>query len=128
MRGRCSTPQAMLIRRFIPPEKPLTGSSARSSSPVARRAHFTWPVRSGARETVQTPEGREVFPRAQARVDGNLLRNDSEFGGVSPNVRGLPKSRISPASSCTRPEIRADERGLPGAVGSQQRQQLPFAE
>ena len=128
MRGWCRMPQAMFSRRRMPPENCLTGSRARSASPVRSSAQSIClrELRSG--QSLQPAEPVEVLARRQQRIERELLRHDAELArraaGHDRLIEDANLAAVEPDPSGDR----ANQRGLARAVRTEQRQQLPLAQ
>ena len=122
----------MLRRRLMPPENCLTGSRARSASPVRSSAQSTCFASSAPESPCSRPNDVEVLARGQQRIDRELLRHDAELrrrASAQPPADRTRESRRrraargrrsrESASSCPRRSDRAAPAARPGAARSE---------
>ena len=118
----------MFSRRRMPPENCWTGSAAAIGEPgtFERPVHLL--IERRAARALAGGRTLEILPRGQQRVERDLLGNDAELRWGSPAVDHAIEHADLTCVEAHATGDRANERRLPGAVRTEQREQLALPE
>ena len=126
-RGSWISARSSATRCRMPREKLATGSSARSAETRARERRSAAACACGC--AVEAGEEREVLARGQLGIEKEVVAEDADAAAQRRAGGAAPMAAVANVAGA-RPQQRGqdrEQRGLAGAVGSEQAENRPAA-